>query len=235
LNSSGADECFITVREELGVFDEIVDRSLLASLVEHLSDLSFTFAVSVPLFNAVEDVVLDSVVEENGLLLDNSHLTVVPFTVQSSDVTSVESHSTLKWQVELLQHGYTTRLSAATSTNKGDDFLVLVVDFKGDSIKCSNVHLLRVRESYVVQGEVSIYLGVVFDSVSILVEDSRLFILDLLKTIVDTLNSQNVTDNEGKHPELENQDISVEEVLSHFSESNLSRFGEVVGHVADND
>lgn len=234
LNSSSANECFITVGEELGVFDEIVDRRLFASLIEHLCDLSFTFTVSVSLFNAVEDVVPDSVVEEDGLLLDNSHLTVVPSTVQSSDVTSVESHCALKWQVELLQHGYTTGLSATTSTDEGDDFLVLVVDFKGDSIKCSNVHLFRVRESYVVQGKVSIYLRVVFDSVSVLVDDGQLFVLDLLKTIVDTLNSQNVTDNEGKYPELENQDIGEEEVLSHFSESNLSRFGEFVGHVADN-
>lgn len=114
----------------------------------------------------------------------------------------------------MLQHGYTTGLSATTSTDKGDDFLVFVVDFKGNSIKCSNVHLFRVRESYVVQGKVSIYLGVVFDSVSVCVDDGRLFVPDLLKTIVDTLNSQNVTDNPGKHPELESQGTSVEEVLS---------------------
>lgn len=81
LNSSRANECIVTVREELGVFDEIVDRRLFASLIEHLCNLSLTFAVGVSLFNAVEDVVLDSVVEEDGLLLDNGHLAVVPSTV----------------------------------------------------------------------------------------------------------------------------------------------------------
>lgn len=81
LNSSRANDCIVTVGEELGVFDEIVDRRLFASLIEHLCNLSFTFAVGVSLFNAVEDVVLDSVVEEDGLLLDNSHLAVVPSAV----------------------------------------------------------------------------------------------------------------------------------------------------------
>lgn len=117
LNSSSSDKGFVTVREKLLVHDELVDGSLLASVVKHLNDLFLRLTFNVFLPDSVQNVVSDGVVEEDGLLLDDGHLTVVPLRVESSDVTAIESYSSLKRQVELLEHGDAAGLSATTSSD----------------------------------------------------------------------------------------------------------------------
>jgi len=105
LDSSGTNQSLVAVREEFSVLDEIVDGGLRAGFVKQGQKFSFglgyrVFAlgilvVGVSALNTVHDVVSDGVLEEDGLLLDNGDLRVVPPAVEGSDVTAVESHAPL--------------------------------------------------------------------------------------------------------------------------------------------
>lgn len=233
LDTSSSDKSLITIREKLGVSDEIVDRGLLAGIVKHIQevDLSLTFSVSI--FNTVEDVVSDGIVEENGLLLDNSDLTVVPSTVEKSDITAIEGHLSGKREVELLQHGDATRLSTSTSSDEGNDSLVVVVDLKADVVKRDHVHLLRVRECDVFKSKMSSDSLIVRDVISILSHDFRNRPSDLIESFVNSLDSQDVTNDERHHPELEDKRLCVKDVLGKHTDSDLVFFVEAVRHVAD--
>jgi hypothetical protein len=189
LNATGSDEGFITIREKLLVLDEFVNRGLLASFVEHKKDFFVVLVFSISLFDTVQNVVPDGILEKNGLLLDNSDLTVIPFTVDLSDVTTVEFDSTGAREVELLQHGNATGLSTPTSSDKGNHFLVMVVDFETNVIESHNIHLLRVREFDVFKGEVTGNGIVIEENITTDVHDFRLVLHDLLEGIVHSSNS----------------------------------------------
>jgi len=166
-------------------------------------------------------------------LLDDSHLTVVPSSVESSDVFSIESHSPFLRQVELLQHGDATRLSASTSSNEGNDFPVLVIDLKADVVKSDYIQLLRVREGDVFKGKMSGDSRIILNLIAGGVHDFRNSSPNPYELFVHSLDSQDITNDKGHHPELENERLRVENVLGKITDRDFILFEEAVRHVAD--
>jgi len=109
----------------------------------------------------------------------------------------------------------------------------MVVDFETNSTKGSYVHLLWVGEGHIVQSQVAINIIVILNFVSLEVDDGWDLILDLLEGCVHSFYSQNVTNYPGKHPELEHEDSSVENILGNLSNSEFIDLQESVRVVAD--
>ena len=109
--ASLTDKRIKSLRELLGVFDETKGICLLASLPE---SRGFLLLACISKVNSVEDIVLYTDREQNGLLLNKCNLfLVIPPVVYFFDVLATKEYLTIAGIIEALKQGDNCRLSAA--------------------------------------------------------------------------------------------------------------------------
>ena len=83
--------------------DEVKCIGLAASVVHHQRHLLLSLPFDV---EPIGDVLLDCTGEEDGFLLHDCDLVVVPFRVQIFDIAAIEEHLALVRVVESLDQGH---------------------------------------------------------------------------------------------------------------------------------
>jgi len=104
---------------------KLVGARLLRCFIAHSNDLVLGLALKI---QTVGDVVTDGAREENGLLLHDGDLAMVPLRVQFLDVAAIEQNFALNWVIETFEERDDGRLSAATSATESHNAVLRVVD-----------------------------------------------------------------------------------------------------------
>ena len=81
---------------------KVIRARLTTSIVHHSNDFLLCLMLKI---EAVGDVIADRAREQDGLLLDDSDLIVVPLGVKFLDIAAIEQHLALLGVIEALNEG----------------------------------------------------------------------------------------------------------------------------------
>lgn len=81
---------------------KFIRACLTTSIVHHSNDFLLGLMLKI---ESVGDVIADSAREQDGLLLDDSNLIVVPLGVKLLDIAAIEQHLALLGVIEALNEG----------------------------------------------------------------------------------------------------------------------------------
>ena len=123
--------------------NEIISVGLATSIIHQSLNLFIIHLIKV---QAVNDVLTDSSREENGLLLDDRNLAVVPLGIKFSDISAIEQDLSLFRIIEAFNQRDDRRLSTATCAAKSNNTIFLIVNREGDTFKYLNIILAWVAE-----------------------------------------------------------------------------------------
>lgn len=126
--------------------DKVVSICLSTCFVHRLLYFWFRFVFDIP---PVDDIVLDSSAEQNGLLLHEGDLLVVPSWVQLFDIAAVKKHLAFNWLVKSFDHGDNGTLATARSTNQCNYSVLHGIHCNWNSLQHLNIFLAWIIELHV--------------------------------------------------------------------------------------
>jgi len=185
--------------------DEIVSVGLTASVVHQLRDFLSIFALQV---KAVGDVIANSAREENGLLLNNGDLVMVPLGVELLDVVSVEKNFTRSGVVESFNERNYGGLSTATCAAESHYAVLYIINGEGHALKHLDVRLARVTKLDVPELEATVQLT--FNRISAFLVDHDLGLHNLDELVRGAHDLGYVTEGVGDHSKVLNKHQHVE-------------------------